>query len=232
MNTRITYADGLVINGEYSGNSHQDLIILCHGYKSSGFTPVMKKLSAGLNERGYATFAFDFPPDAEVDIQRQVAVLNQIVKHFPKQQAKILMGASLGVIAATIAAIEDPAVTALITVNGFFGERGIGPEFRRNFRKFRLLSFLIPKIHKIWKYFKAHLAAERLKLPVLVIHSKTDTVVPILQSENFYAKIKAPKKLVKLDNVAHGLKGENDVVVVISAVEVWLKSVEGRPLDK
>jgi alpha-beta hydrolase superfamily lysophospholipase len=225
MKKTIALTSGLKVSGVLSGSEKQKLIILCHGYKSSGFTPVMKKLSAGLNKLGYATYAFDFPKQAETDIEHQVDIILQIVSHFPKRQKKILMGASLGVIAASIAAIEDPGVAGLITVNGFFGEHQIGPEFKRDFRIFRLLSLFVPKIRRTWHYFKKHLKAEDLRAPALVIHSKSDVVIPISQSEKFYENIIAPKHFVALDDVFHGLKGKHDVEAVLMAVDPWMKTI-------
>jgi pimeloyl-ACP methyl ester carboxylesterase len=212
------------LRGEFNEKSRsKQLIVVCHGYKSSGRAPTVIALTNGLNGKGYSTFAFDFPKGSDVDIQKQVSDIADIIEHFDSYDDFILLAASFGALSATIAAIKLPKIRELITINGFFGSGKLGKEHRGTFRKFRLASMVVPRYRKIWKFYKEELQPAKLTIPVLVIHSKVDIVVPIEQSQHFFKQISGPKEFEMLQTATHGLSSSDDVTIVVETIDIWLK---------
>jgi pimeloyl-ACP methyl ester carboxylesterase len=211
------------LSGELRKAPSDQLVVLCHGYKSSSRSPAVSAITSGLHEKGYATFAFDFPEGSDVDVRRQVSDIADVLQHLDHYKRFILVATSYGALSASIAAINIARVSGLVTVNGFFGLGKLGKERRRTFRLFRLGSLVLPRYRKIWKYFKAELRPEALAVPVLVIHSQVDQQVFIEQSRYFFKNIASPKQFITLEHATHGLSGPGDVAVVVAAIDGWLK---------
>lgn len=201
------------------------LIVLCHGYESSGKDSTIVAVAKGLNEIGYDTCAFTFSANTGgFDIEHQVGDIAQLVEYFKDYEEIVLLAASFGALTAAIATIHLPKVTGLITLNGFFGRGQLGEKYRRTYQKFRIAALVVPKYHKIWRYFQKELRPELITVPVLVIHTKVDKHVFMQQSQTFYNKLKAPKQFVTLKTANHGLTSTADRKTVISNIDVWLKN--------
>jgi pimeloyl-ACP methyl ester carboxylesterase len=195
MQVHFKTSSGKRLSGELMKECSDQLVVVCHGYKSSGSTPTISALTKGLNQRGYSTFAFDFPKDSEVDVRQQVSDIANILRHFPEYKGFVLLAASYGALSASIAAMKLPKVGGLITVNGFFGTSRLGKQHLRAYIMFRLASLAIPRYRNIWRYYRKELHPESLSVPVLVIHSKIDQVVFFEQSQHFYEKVKGRRNL-------------------------------------
>jgi pimeloyl-ACP methyl ester carboxylesterase len=215
-----------VINGTLLKKPSKELIIVCHGYKGSRKTPALMKVSKGLYKEGYSIFAFDFPEGSEIDIPMQVATIAEVFRHFDAEYDEfVLLATSFGALSASIAAIRVPNVTGLITINGFFGQRKLGKEFRKTYIVFRLMMMITPRYRKVWSYFKRELQPSRLRVPTLVIHSKADAAVSIEQSRHFFEGITSPKEFSELETANHRLSSPSDVTRVIMIITNWLKNV-------
>jgi alpha-beta hydrolase superfamily lysophospholipase len=116
-----------------------------------------------------------------------------------------------------------PNVNGLVTVNGFFGSGRLGKEYRATFRNFRIMSLIAPKYKAIWRYYKREFQPADIKVPVLVITSKTDIVVPYVQSLNFYEQLNQPKMLVTLKNADHNISSKANQAEVIKTIDAWIK---------
>jgi alpha-beta hydrolase superfamily lysophospholipase len=218
-----------LLNGTLVGEwrhtkSKKQLIVICHGYKGSSDDPALVAIARSLNKNGRDTFTFDFSENTGgFDVEHQVKDIAHIIKHFESYEEIVLIAASFAALTASIAAIQISKVHGLITINGFFGSGRLGKEHRGAFRKFRLASIVVPQYRKIWKFYKKELQPARLMIPVLVIHSKADIVVPIWQSRHFFEQVTSPKEFKMLQTATHGLSSSKDVATVNKIIDIWLE---------
>ena len=64
---------------------------------------------------------------------------------------------------------------------------------------------------------------KKVSIPILILHGKEDTIVPVESSINVYEKLKSKnKKLILLDSESHDLF-RNEASPAISCVENFLK---------
>ncbi|OGK16315.1 hypothetical protein A2774_05225 [Candidatus Roizmanbacteria bacterium RIFCSPHIGHO2_01_FULL_39_12c] len=203
------------------------LIIICNGYDSTKeFLPI-NKLADGLNKNGYSVFRFDFSGTGQsngekrVFLTQQVDDLNCVVNYFTKFNKLILLGFSLGALSAAIVSVTNPKVTHLITLNGYFGRGELGKEVRNTYLKYRLAALIIPKFRADYKFFKDNFLPAKIKIPVLVIYTKKDDVVYPVQSERFYLELSTKYKMLQnLGLLKHNLTGKDDVLKIVSAINI------------
>jgi alpha-beta hydrolase superfamily lysophospholipase len=220
----IRLANGDLIGEWHHAKAKRQLIVVCHGYQGSGDSLAIVALASGLNKDNRDTFTFNFSKNmGGFDIEHQVKDVAKIIEHFESYEEIVLLGISFAALTASVAAIQMSKVDRLITINGFFGSGRLGKEHRGTFRKFRLASMVTPRYRKIWKYYKEKLQPAKLAIPVLVIHSKVDVVVPIEQSRHFFEQVSSPKEFKTLQTATHGLSSGNDVATVVETITTWLK---------
>jgi pimeloyl-ACP methyl ester carboxylesterase len=216
------------INKGLIGNWHHHtarkrLIIICHGYQGSGKSPTIATITNGLNRLGHDTFTFDFSRNiGGFDIEHQVKDIAQIVEYFNSYEEIILLAFSFAALTTAIATIHLSKVKGLTTVNGFFGRRYLRRKHFKSYAKFRIAALIIPKYRRILKYFQRELQPDRIKVPVLVIHSRADTYVYIKQSQIFYGLVTSPKHYVELETANHDVTSSADRQIVISHVHEWV----------
>ena len=196
------------------------LLVICHGYKSSNAHPTIRVLTEVLGKKGNATYSFNFSGEQPLDIERQVEDICHIVKHFKKYKKIVLIAGSFGALSSAIAAKELP-VQGLVTINGFFGTMPAGA-LRKSFIGFRLLALVKPEYKQIVRYYKRELQPQNITAPVLVIHTKADTVVPFSQSQKFFGKLGGPKQFLELQTANHDLVRTPELQRVIDEIAAWL----------
>ena len=225
--TKLKLADG-TIKGEWhcvKPGVKQKLIVICHGYQSTQKDTTLVTITKGLNDSGFDTVTFNFSPNVGgFDIEHQVGDIAEVLEYFKDYKEIILFAASFGALTSAIATIKLPRVNRLITLNGFFGEGELGPRYIKEYRKFRIASFVTPNYRRIWKYYKRELRPERIKVPVLVMYSLVDPDVFHIQSKKFFDGLKSQKKAVELLNSSHGVSDEADRKTVITEIVSWLSS--------
>lgn len=206
-------------------NSTERLIIICHGYQGTSKDPSLTAITEGLNKNGHDTFTFNFSENTgDLDIKHQVNDIAQIIEHFNTYHEIVLLAVSFAALPAAIATMQISSVTGLITLNGFFGTGRLGHEHRKNYIKFRLAALVVPKYKKILHFYKRQLKPNRIKVPVLVIHTQADEFVFIEQSRRFYEQLTSPKHFVTLETANHGVKSPRDRKLVVSEIHKWLSS--------
>lgn len=221
----ITLRDGS-LSGELRYNRPtEQLIIVCHGYKSSRHHRALTAITQGLVERGYAAFNFNFSDTTGFDVPAQVADIALIVSHFKHEYSGItLLAGSFGALSAAIAA-KSPDISGLITINGFFGSPSLGPKFKPSYTAFRLFAFVSKRHRTIWKYFRRELAPGQLTVPVLMVHSESDEMVFIQQSEDFFDRVTSSKRFLRLKSADHNLSSPADTVIIVSEIDSWMQGV-------
>jgi len=223
--TKVRLLNGTLVGTLSRPKSSRQLIVMCHGYQSSGTNSTFLAVSELLNQKGYATFTFTFSPNTGgTDVEQQVSDLHAIIEHFDSFDEIILLGASFGALSTSITAALDPRVSGLVTISGFMGRRHLGPKYRRTFLVYKTFGMFHPKYRKILRYTKQSLRPENITVPVLVIHSKADVDVLIAQSEWFFSRLSEPKQFIRLDNASHGIRAKADRQLVVDAIDSWMLS--------
>lgn len=200
------------------------LLVLCHGFRSSHEQPALQAIAKGLHAKGHAVLTFNFSDSSGFYINHQVRDIQTLVAHFAEYSEIVLLAGSLGALNASIAVLEEPRLTGLVTVNGFFGSGMLRGKMRAVFYFFRSLTAFRPSYRESWHYFKSRFAPERIAVPVLVIHSRVDETVMFAQSQQFYAALTSPKEFVELHKTNHDLTNGQEIGLIISSIDTWLAS--------
>lgn len=66
-------------------------------------------------------------------------------------------------------------------------------------------------------------AVEKISLPVLVIHSKDDSIIPASQSQKIYDLLKGPKELELIEGSGHALHLDEKKGDVFALILAWIK---------
>ena len=74
--------------------------------------------------------------------------------------------------------------------------------------------------------------AEKLRLPLLVLHSPVDEIVGIDNAAEIFTRAMHPKSFVSLDKADHLLSGESDARYVGSLIATWSTRYIGMPADQ
>ena len=173
-------------------------------------------LSAFLVKAGYRVFIFDYRGygKSEGRITRkgtvedtQSAIAFAYDHEGTERDNFFLLGYSLGASLTTVAASQHEAVNGVILEAPFTGYREIGKDVMKRIPFYRPFAGFLPTIA-----FSAGPDAidyiDKIKAPILIIHGKSDQVIPHWMSEELFAKAKEPKQLLLFDNMDH-LNGEN-----------------------
>lgn len=201
----------------------KQLLVICHGLKSSAEHPALKAITQKLYEHDHAVFTFNFSDTHGMDLERQVEDIENIVDHFAAEYEEfILIGGSFGALSITIAANRSPKIKGLITVNGFFGSVKLGRQLLPKYLTFRAMTMTSAKAKKFWRFYKGQFSPQKLTLPVLVIHSLADKHVLIGQSRNFFEHLSVPKEFRTLRTSDHNLMPLTETDDIVRMIDEWL----------
>jgi pimeloyl-ACP methyl ester carboxylesterase len=184
---------------------------------------------------GYSNFG-----KGERSIEKQASVLKPILEMYKQNRPIILVGHSLGgAVVARIAMDYPEMVDGLILVGA-----SIDPELEPNEKWFRaplatpLLRWLLPRSFRASNeeicHFKAELESmmskwEKITCPVIVIHGKKDSLVPVGNTD--FAKrvlTKAPTEVIVHDDVNHFIPWNNPQFITQAIFQL----LEERPAAK
>jgi alpha/beta superfamily hydrolase len=189
-----------------TSQKEKPIIILCHGFSTSKEGRTYVRLEEILNDKGISTFRFDFfghgesegkfeeitTLEAVDDIQNAIRFLKE------SDYKKIgLVGSSFGGMASIIEAgkTNDLYVLALKSpVSDYLGllHTRIDQQDIKKWKKKGMIDItgVEGETHKIGYSFyeeaekiKAYAAAQKIKIPTLIVHADKDETVPIGQSK-------------------------------------------------
>ena len=153
-----------------------------------------------IDYRGYGCSQGNFPTEVQVYEDAGIAWDYLVETKQIKPQNIFFYGHSLGGAIAIDLAVKQPDIAGLI-VQGTFTSMKDMVRVRKEYRFFPNL-LVHQKFDSIGK-------AEKLKMPVLVIHGTSDEIIPYTMSEELYEALKVPKQLYLVPNAAH-----NDVATI------------------
>lgn len=195
---RLSTSDGSVLDGWYvpSPQPHA-VVIICHG--NAGNISTRIPLLVALHELHLSSFIFDYSgfgrstgrPTERGTYDDAAAAWQWVHSHVPGVHTGalsiIIMGRSLGgPVAGYLSSIHPPAALVLDStfpsIASLVRSRAPYLPVRLLLRyRYNTLSFL-----------------DRVHCPVLVVHSRDDSVVPISQGRALYAAIKTPKMFLEI----------------------------------
>jgi len=207
---RITTADRIELHGWYVGaGAGAPTVLFCHG--NAGNISHRLDWLEFFRDMGLAVFLFDYrgcgqcsgTPDEQgtyLDAQAAWGYLTDKGRHSPS--SIVIVGESLGgPIAANLATHVSPG--ALVLVSTFTSV----PDLARNFY-WRLPVRLLARYH----YPTAEYVA-RVHAPTLLIHSRTDEIVPFSHAEAIFRSANEPRQLLEI-------RGDHNSALLMSRQQI------------
>jgi len=221
------------------------LAMLCHGFLSSKNSTTTKTLTRLLNERGLATFRFDFFGQGESDgpfeeltttlaVHQVHAALDLVTSRGYDRIG--LVGSSFGGLVAILTAAQrrDVVCLALKCPVVDFAE-----ELRLTFGLEELAQWeatdTIPnimggtaRVRLRYDFYEDSLGqiaygpAERITVPTLIVQGEKDECVPLHQSRRLYDALGGPKKLALLPEADHQFTRREDFYQMTTSISDWL----------
>jgi uncharacterized protein len=154
-------------------------------------------------ERGFNVLAIDYrgfgqssggQPSEDKAYEDARSALAWLRANRPDTRGYVLVGHSLGGAVAIELAASEQNVKGLVTEATFTSMRGMAERTPARFLPLSLV--LTQKFESIDKI-------DRVKVPTLIVHGKADSLVPVEMAHELFAKVKAPKEILIVDNGTH-----------------------------
>ncbi|MEI5583916.1 MULTISPECIES: alpha/beta hydrolase [unclassified Agromyces] len=197
----------------YEWGSGPDTILLVHGWRgrASQFAPIVRELRS----EGFRLVAFDAPangdsPGRRTDIRDWLAAIEALQSRHGRFHTVI--GHSFGAMAARTAVGEGVAAGALVAIAGmadarylvdtFAGRVGIGPASADALAR-RFGRRILPHLADPWPRFDGVSSPLPERMPLLVVHDRTDREVSVGEAERLHAAHGERSRLVVTDGHGH-----------------------------
>jgi hypothetical protein len=197
----------------YEWGTGPDTILLVHGWRgrAAQFAPIIRELRA----EGFRLVAFDAPANGEsggrrTDIRDWMAAIEAMQSHHGRFHTVI--GHSFGAMAARTAITEGVAAGALVAVGGmadarylvdtFAGRLGIGPATADALAR-RFVRRILPHLTDPWPRFDGVATPLPERMPLLVVHDRTDREVAVGEAHRLHAAHGARSRLIVTDGHGH-----------------------------
>ena len=235
--------EGFRLHGRmYTFKENAPIVIFFHGYHSSpewdgfGFFKTCKNNNInilmvdqrvhGKSEGKTITFGIKERNDCRLWI-------DYVIKHYGKQKSIILAGVSIGASTVLMSALNGlpENVKAIISDCAFTEPSAI---IKATIKKFHLpvkpFYFLIKSGAKIFGHFNleeasAVNAVKQMKIPVLFIHGKADSVVPLSMNDEIYENCKSKKQRILIEKADHANSALTDYETYEKSIMDFLKMV-------
>jgi pimeloyl-ACP methyl ester carboxylesterase len=221
------------------------LVVLCHGFLSGKNSTTNKTLTRLLNERGIATFRFDFFGHGDSDgpfeeITTSLA-LHQTLTALDLVTARGydrigLVGSSFGGLVAilTTAQHRDIACLALKCPVVDFAEElrlTFGLEELTQWQATDMIRNIMGGLNRVrlrYAFYEdclrqiAYEPAEQITVPTLIVQGERDECVPLHQSRRLRDALRGPKRLDLLPGADHQFTREEDFHQMTTSISDWL----------
>ena len=221
------------------------LAVLCHGFLSGKNSTTNRTLTRLLNERGLATFRFDFFGQGNSDgpfenittslaLHQAEAALDLVAA---RGYARIgLVGSSFGGLVAILTAAQRRDIVCLALkcpVVDFAEELRVtlGPEELVRWQATDTIPNIMggpDRIRLRYDFYEdcfrqiAYGPAERITVPTLVVQGEKDECVPLHQSRRLYHALKGLKRLDLLPDADHQFTRREDFHVMTTSISEWI----------
>jgi fermentation-respiration switch protein FrsA (DUF1100 family) len=207
---RFTSPDGVRLHGWFFPargipNRPNEVFLICHG--NGGNISHRLDLYQALLSTGAAVLAFDYrgygqsegrPSEEGTVLDAQAALAWLRTRGFAASHV-IAYGESLGGGIATELSVREP-VGALVLQSTFTSIPDLGAE---------IFPWLPVRTVSRIKY-DTHAKLPRLRVPLLIFHSRADTLIPFHHAENNFSAAREPKQLVELTGDHNDAVGDSE----------------------
>jgi len=219
--------------------------VLCHGFLSGKNSTTNRTLTHLLNDRGLATFRFDFFGQGESDgsfeeittslaVDQTQAALDLVTARGYDRIG--LVGSSFGGLVAllTTAQRRDISCLALKCPVVDFAEElrlTFGPEEWARWQATDTIPNIMggpDRIRLRYNFYKdclrqiAYEPAEQITVPTLIVQGEQDECVPLHQSQRLRDALGGPKRLDLLPGADHQFTRAEDFLQMTTSISAWL----------
>ncbi|MEK7237123.1 MAG: alpha/beta fold hydrolase, partial [Nitrospirota bacterium] len=221
------------------------LAVLCHGFLSGKNSTTNKILTRLLNERGIATFRFDFFGQGDSDgpfekltttlaVQQAQAALDLVAARGYDRIG--LVGSSFGGLVAILTAAQRGNIACLALkcpVVDFAEELRLtfGPEELARWHATDTIQNIMggpDRVRLRYAFYEdclrqiAYGPAEHITVPTLIVQGEKDECVPLHQSRRLYNALNGPKRLDLLPSADHQFTRGEDFHQMTTSISDWL----------
>jgi uncharacterized protein len=221
------------------------LAVLCHGFLSSKNSTTNRTLTRLLNERGLATFRFDFFGQGDSDgpfeeltitlaVHQAQAALDLVTARGYGQIG--LVGSSFGGLVSILTAAQHQKIACLALkcpVVDFAEELRLtfGLEELAQWKATDTVPNIMGGTDRVrlrYAFYEdclrqiAYGPAERITVPTLIVQGERDECVPLHQSLRLRDALAGPKKLVLLPEADHQFTRREDFHQMTTSIGDWL----------
>jgi len=220
-------------------------VVLCHGFLSNKNSTTNQTLTSMLNNRGVATYRFDFfgQGDSEgrfEDITTSLAVgqtkaaVAQIISRGYKRIG--LVGSSFGGLVSILTTAQQPDIACLALkcpVVDFAEELRLefGPDEMARWQATDTVPNLMGGAERVRLKYRmyedclqqiAYGPAAQITTPTLIVQGECDELVPLHQSRRLLEALRGPKRLDLLPGADHQFTRGEDFRTMTTAITEWL----------
>jgi hypothetical protein len=237
----VTNNHGEKLVGVLDNVGSTQLVVLCHGFRSSKDDGTLVNLASSLSSEGISAFRFDFSGNGESEGQfsygnywKDAEDLRVVVLYFRGKGHKVstFIGHSNGGISALLYASKYQDISTVINISGRFAlDRGIegrlGKDFKRRINQYGFIDVKDKSGNVLYRVTKESLMdrlltdtkSAVLSIPkscrVLTIHGSKDEIVPVTNAFEF-DKFIANHSLHVIDEADHNYTlYQNEVVYAV-----------------
>ena len=231
------------------------IVLLCHGFLSNKNSTTNKTLTRLLPQEGISTFRFDFFGQGESEGPFELITLTTALDQALSALELIrgrgyrrigLMGSSFGGLVAILAASLDaergqhlaalglkcPVPDFPETLRLEFGEDGMErwrqgqeiPDVTGRATSIRLKYSL----YEDCLSYDAYKAAERIRVPTLILQGDCDELIPMHQSRRLHDALGGAKRLDVLPGADHGFTKAADFQTMVTSLATWFVQHLGK----
>ncbi|UTW12533.1 bifunctional alpha/beta hydrolase/OsmC family protein [Marinobacterium rhizophilum] len=240
--TRLNFpSKGVELSGllEIPAQGSRGFVLFAHCFTCGKDIAAASRIARELTGRGFAVLRFDFTGLGNSDgdfansnfssnVDDLVAAADYLRDHY--EAPRLLIGHSLGGRAVLSAAHRIAETAAVVTLGAPADARHVIRQFAAQVEGIESSGeaqvSLGGRAFSIRKQFLDDLSQdnddiERLRTPLLVMHSPLDSTVSISQAEQIYRRAKHPKSFVSLDTADHLLSRREDTAYAASVIGAW-----------
>lgn len=219
--------------------------MLCHGFLSGKNSTTNKTLTRLLNERGIATFRFDFFGQGDSDGPFEELTTTLAVHQTETALDLIsargydrigLVGSSFGGLVAILTTAQRRAIACLALkcpVVDFAEELRLtfGSEELARWQDTNTIPNIMggsDRVRLRYAFYEdclkqiAYAPAERITTPTLIVQGERGECVPLHQSKRLYDALRSPKRLDLLPNADHQFTRGEDFHRMTTSIADWL----------
>lgn len=226
-------------------NPTHRVAVLCHGFLSTKNSTTNKTLTRLLNNRGLATFRFDFFGQGEsqgpfealtttLAVEQALAAVDFVIgKGFSRIG---LVGSSFGGLVSTLTASQRPDLACLALkcpVVDFAEDLRLefGPDEMARWQATDTIPNIVGgpgRVRLRYGFYEdclrqiAYGPAERITAPTLIVQGDQDEFVPLHQSRQLFDALRTSKRLDLLPGADHQFTRGDDFRTMTTSIAEWL----------